>query len=283
MGGPSVRVERRRSTMSQNRFPAFPSRMTLQQFKVRTKGAKKGHSLLKRKSDALKAKVHACLKEIYDVKNQMNEIMSTANFSHTQATHAAGDFNSQIITKVENASIKVACRRENVVGVAILKFEKVDTGSSADSMMGIARGGSSIRKCKNAYDSALEMLIKLASLQTSFQELDNALRVTNRRVNALDNVVIPKLENTMQYISSELDEREREDLFRLKKVVAKKKSDNAIAEVIRKAAAKKDRLKYQESASATGLNNYVDNNEVNDKSMLDDMETDPDANVADLF
>eukprot|EP01084_Bolivina_argentea_P222010 375886_1 len=229
--------------MAQNRFPVFPSRMSLQQFKIRTKGARKGHSLLKRKSDALKAKVHACLKEIYDVKNQMNEIMSTANFSHTQATHAAGDFNAQIISKVESASIKVACRRENVVGVRILQFDKVDTGASQDSLLGIARGGSQIRKCKASYDNALDLLIKLASLQTSFQELDAAMKVTNRRVNALDNVVIPKLENTMHYIASELDEREREDLYRLKKVVAKKKKDAKIAEEYRKAIEKKEKEK----------------------------------------
>jgi len=265
--------------MAQNRFPAFPSRMSLQQFKLRTKGARKGHSLLKRKSDALKAKVNACLKEIYDVKNQMNEIMSTANFSHTQATHSAGDFNQQIITKVESASIKVACRRENVVGVPILQFDKVDTGSSQDSLLGIARGGAQIRKCKTAYDNALDLLIKLASLQTSFQELDEAMRVTNRRVNALDNVVIPKLENTMHYIASELDEREREDLFRLKKVVAKKKADALIADAARKKAEKEDRDKYVESAPFTGVG--IDN----DKNILDEMDDyeDPDDNVADAF
>ena len=111
------------------------------------------------------------------------------------------------------------------------------------------------------------------STQTSFQELDAALKVTNRRVNALDNVVIPKLENTMHYISSELDEREREDLFRLKKVVAKKKRDNAIADAIRKAAEKKDRL--TESAPYTGL----------EPSMLDTMHDyeDPEDNIADAF
>merc|ERR1712176_284158 len=111
---------------------------------------------------------------------------------------------------------------------------------NTDSLLGIARGGAQIRKCKTAYDNALDLLIKLASLQTSFQELDEAMKVTNRRVNALDNVVIPKLENTMNYIASELDEREREDLFRLKKVVAKKKKDAKIAEEFRKAAEKRD-------------------------------------------
>ena len=61
------------------------------------------------------------------------------------------------------------------------------------------------------------------------------MKVTNRRVNALDNVVIPKLENTMHYIASELDERDREDLFRLKKVVAKKKKEAEIKDALRKA------------------------------------------------
>eukprot|EP00483_Globobulimina_turgida_P001279 UN01281 len=254
--------------MAQNRYPAFASRMSLQQFKIRTKGARKGHSLLKRKSDALKAKVQACLKEIYNVKNQMNGIMSTANFSHTQATHSAGDFNAQIISKVESASIKVACRRENVVGVSLLQFDKVDTGSSRDSLLGIAKGGAQIRKCKAAYDNALDLLIKLASLQTSFQELDQALRVTNRRVNALDNVVIPKLENTMHYIASELDEREREDLYRLKKVVSKKKRDAKIAEEYRKAVERREnklaRGKHTENAPYTG-------SIIEPKSMLDNM------------
>mmetsp|Transcript_28177 Transcript_28177/g.46354 ORF Transcript_28177/g.46354 Transcript_28177/m.46354 type:complete len:266 (-) Transcript_28177:265-1062(-) len=265
--------------MATNRFPTFPSRMSLQQFKVRTNGARKGHSLLKRKADALKAKVRAILSEIYDVKMQMNEIMSTANFSHTQATHSAGDFNAQIISKVESPSIKVALRRENVVGVKILQFDKVDTGASQDSLLGIVRGGAQIRKCKNAYDQALELLIKLASLQTSFQELDEALRVTNRRVNALDNVVIPKLENTMHYIASELDEREREDLYRLKKVVAKKKKEVAIADAIRRERENNGHGAIQ-NVSTTGV--IVDEEP---QSMLQDMGDfqDPDDNVADIF
>jgi len=209
--------------MAQNRYPTFPSRMQLQFFKNRTRGAKHGHSLLKRKSDALKAKLNQVLKEIYDVKLQMSNVLKDAQFSHTQARHAAGNFNNKVITKVESASTRIQCRRDNVVGVAILQFDKIETGNTDESLLGIASGGAQIRKCKESFNTALELLIKLASLQTSFRELDEALRVTNRRVNALDNVVIPRLENTQQYILSELDETEREDLYRLKKVVAKKK------------------------------------------------------------
>ena len=53
------------------------------------------------------------------------------------------------------------------------------------------------------------MLVELASLQTSFLTLDEAIKTTNRRVNALENVVKPKLENTISYIKGELDELER--------------------------------------------------------------------------
>jgi V-type H+-transporting ATPase subunit D len=50
--------------------------------------------------------------------------------------------------------------------------------------------------------------------------LDEALKITNRRVNALEHVVIPRIENTCAYILQELDELEREDFTRLKKVVS---------------------------------------------------------------
>lgn len=67
-------------------------------------------------------------------------------------------------------------------------------------------------------------------MQTAFVILDEVIRMTNRRVNALEHVVIPKLENTIKYINSELDEMDREEFFRLKKVQAAKKKRQEAAE-----------------------------------------------------
>ncbi len=57
--------------------------------------------------------------------------------------------------------------------------------------------------------------------------LDEVIKVTNRRVNAIEHVIIPKIENTIHYITSELDEQDREEFFRLKKVQQKKKNRKA--------------------------------------------------------
>ncbi|KAL5546793.1 hypothetical protein UlMin_006480 [Ulmus minor] len=76
----------------------------------------------------------------------------------------------------------------------------------------------SFKQCRVAYIKAIEVLVELDSLQTPFLTLDEAIKTTNRRVNALENVVKPMLENTITYIKGKLDELEREDFFLLKKI-----------------------------------------------------------------
>ena len=67
---------------------------------------------------------------------------------------------------------------------------------------------------KKNYARAVELLVELASLQTSFVTLDEVIKITNRRVNAIEHVIIPKIQRTLDYIISELDELEREEFFR---------------------------------------------------------------------
>ena len=87
-------------------------------------------------------------------------------------------------------------------------------------MTGLGRGGQQIIKSKEVYAKALETLVELASLQTAFTILDEVIRATNRRVNAIEHVIMPRLENTIKYIMSELDEMDREEFFRYDSVEA---------------------------------------------------------------
>ena len=67
-----------------------------------------------------------------------------------------------------------------------------DTSTESKSeLTGLGRGGKQVQKCKKAYKEALQTLVELASLQTAFLTLDQAIKTTNRRVNALENVVTP--------------------------------------------------------------------------------------------
>jgi len=87
-------------------------------------------------------------------------------------------------------------------------------------LTGLGRGGQQIIKSKEVYAKALETLVELASLQTAFTILDEVIRATNRRVNAIEHVIMPRLENTIKYIMSELDEMDREEFFRYDSVEA---------------------------------------------------------------
>merc|ERR1711959_318374 len=77
------------------------------------------------------------------------------------------------------------------------------------------------------YFKAVQALIKLASLQTAFRTLDEEIKMTGRRVNALEYVIIPRIEAMIAEIITELDEQARDDFIRIKKVVQKKKEKKA--------------------------------------------------------
>ncbi|CAL2036812.1 unnamed protein product [Caenorhabditis brenneri] len=206
-----------------DRIAVFPSRMAQTLMKTRLKGAQKGHSLLKKKADALNLRFRDILKKIVENKVLMGEVMKEAAFSLAEAKFTAGDFSHTVIQNVSQAQYRVRMKKENVVGVLLPVFDAYQDGPDAYDLTGLGKGGANIARLKKNYNKAIELLVELATLQTCFITLDEAIKVTNRRVNAIEHVIIPRIENTLTYIVTELDEMEREEFFRMKKIQANKK------------------------------------------------------------
>lgn len=174
--------------------------MTLTTMKIKLKGATQGHSLLKRKSEALTKRFRDITRRIDDAKRKMGKVMQTAAFSLAEVSYATGDnIAYQVQESVKSARIRVRAHQENVSGVYLPQFEAFyDEKSNDFQMTGLGRGGQQVQKAKHVYAKAVETLIELASLQTAFVILDEVIKVTNRRVNAIEHVIIPRTENTIK-------------------------------------------------------------------------------------
>ncbi|KAI9500147.1 H(+)-transporting V1 sector ATPase subunit D [Coemansia spiralis] len=210
--------------MAAVRDNVFPTRMNLTVTKTRLKGAQTGHSLLKRKSEALTARFRAIVRKIEDAKLKMGKVMQNASFSLAEVAYITGDISYQVRESAKSATFKVSAKQENVSGVILPMFQpEVQASGSQFELTGLGRGGQQIQKARGVYIKAVETLVELASLQTAFVILDEVIKLTNRRVNAIEYVIIPRIENTISYINSELDEQDREEFYRLKKIQGKKK------------------------------------------------------------
>ncbi|KAK7926852.1 V-type proton ATPase subunit D [Apiospora marii] len=240
-----------------DREAVFPTRQSLGLMKSKLKGAEIGHSLLKRKSEALTKRFREITRRIDEAKRKMGRVMQVAAFSLAEVSYAVGgDIGYQIQESARQARFRLRTKQENVSGVLLPAFESYQTEGNNDfGLTGLGKGGQQVQRCRETYARAVETLVELASLQTAFVILDEVIKVVNRRVNAIEHVIIPRTENTIkstniaQDINSELDELDREEFYRLKKVANKKQRDTAASDAELK---KKMEAEDKENARAGG-------------------------------
>jgi V-type H+-transporting ATPase subunit D len=214
----------------QGRLNIFPTRMALTILKMKLAGAVRGYNLLKKKRDALRRRFQSILTLILENKEKMGGQMKDAFFSLAAAKYATGEMlTHSLLESAGNASFKIKMSSDNVAGVHLPVFKQTapPAQQATELTVGLSRGGKQVHQSKEYYVKALEALVQLASLQTAFITLDEVIKITSRRVNAIEHVVRPRIENTISYIITELDEGEREEFYRLKKIQGKKKRDAA--------------------------------------------------------
>jgi V-type H+-transporting ATPase subunit D len=146
--------------------------MALGSMQTKLKGAQSGHSLLKRKAEALTKRFREITRRIDEAKRKMGRVMQIAAFSLAEVTYAAGsDIGFQVQESVKNARFKVKAKQENVSGVLLPTFETFKDGDNDFTMTGLGRGGQQVQRAREVYTKAVETLVELASLQVSDDKL----------------------------------------------------------------------------------------------------------------
>ena len=116
-------------------------------------------------------------------------------------------------------SVVIDIHGRKVMGINIPVLEKKSFRKTVIereySIIGVS---SRIDETAEAYEKELDLVIGLAETETALRKISHEIEITKRRVNALEEVVIPELKETGRYIRTTIEEREREDIFRLKKV-----------------------------------------------------------------
>lgn len=148
-----------------------------------------------------------------------------ARMGMAEANFAAGDFSRAVVDHVAVCSpVRMTVQNDNIAGVHLPVFRLKDIDEVGDNnLLGLSMGGQSIQNAREKFTKFLKILVTIATLQTQFVTLDLALKMTNRRVNALEFVLIPRITEIIDYIKQELDEIDREDFVRLKKTQDNKK------------------------------------------------------------
>lgn len=202
------------------RLNVSPTRMVLTGLKKRLRTARRGHKLLKDKRDELMKKF---LDIVRENKRLREEVEKKLNLVHSRFVMARAVMNSELVEealmypKVE-VNLKASTRNIMSVDVPVLKFT-TERGAEGDIYpYGFANTTSELDEAIATLSALTPDLLKLAEMEKSAQLLADEIEKTRRRVNALEYVLIPNLEETIKYIVMKLDENERSNLTRLMKV-----------------------------------------------------------------
>lgn len=201
-----------------------PTRSELIQLKKKIKLSQSGHKLLKMKRDGLILEFFKILKEARNVRTELDIAFSKAVGKINLASAVDGMVTVRSTAFTAKESPEILLSGNNIMGVKVPKISSTAVRKSlTERGYGIIGTSSYIDETADAYEDLVEKIIRAAELETTMKRLLNEIEKTKRRVNALEFKVIPEQISTMKYIRFVLEEMERENTFRLKRIKARMK------------------------------------------------------------
>ncbi len=197
---------------------ANPTRMELLSVRKRRALAEKGHKLLSEKRDALVSNFFEVVHKHRELRQKLQQELADAYSSLLKAQMLLGKQDLRMLSLAVPKEVHVDVETSNIMGVRI---PVIKTRASPQTLRySFLDSNGMVDEATAKFRRALETCLRLAEVEAAIRRLAVEIEKTKRRVNALEHIFIPKLRNTERFIEMALDEAEREDFFRRKRIKA---------------------------------------------------------------
>jgi len=197
-----------------------PTRMELTRLKKKLVTAIRGHKLLKDKRDELMRRFLDLVRENKALREKVEQGIAAANQNFVLARSVMPDevINVALLTPKQEVTLEV--ETQNVMSVEIPKYQYKTRTSDANDIFsyGYAFTSGDLDSAVKSLSDIFPDMLRLAECEKACQLLAAEIEKTRRRVNALEHVMIPEMQDSIRYITMKLDENERSTQIRLMKV-----------------------------------------------------------------
>ena len=195
-----------------------PTRMELRRLKTRLKTATRGHKLLKDKSDEMIRQFMVYVRENKRLREEIEAELSIALKGFTLARAVSSNAVIEEAVMMPATKAEISLSSDNVMSVEVPSISVVEHEGQDKYPYSFDTVTSELDASIGTLSTLLVKLVKLAEVEKTCNMLADEIEKNRRRVNALEYVVIPHIEETIKYINMKLDENERASTIRLMKV-----------------------------------------------------------------
>jgi V/A-type H+-transporting ATPase subunit D len=203
-----------------------PTRKNLMEIEDRIELSERGHDTLEQKRDGLIMEFMDILDQAKDVRSDLNEDYDHAQETINMARAVEGDVAVRGAAAALKEHPEITSQSKNIMGVVVPQIESSRVRKRLDERgYGLLGSSSRIDETAEAYEELIETIVLAAEVETAMRKMLEEIEKTKRRVNALEFKLLPDLRKNQEYIEQKLEEQEREEIFRLKKIKAKKEEE----------------------------------------------------------
>ena len=197
-----------------------PTRMELLKLKDKEKLAVEGHSLLKEKRNALIMEFFNILERVKGSRKNVEKQLAEAYKDLATAQITMGDMAVRKASLAVKESVEVDIDSRSIMGVVVPVIESKTTKTRTMVERGYGFVDTSVKldEAAKKFEESIKLIIELGEIEKTILLLAKEIESTKRRVNALEHIIIPRIENTVKYIDMRLEEMERENFVRLKMI-----------------------------------------------------------------